>query len=109
MKGKRLLSCWASNFTLRALGLMMATSAVKGLASLISARRSRIFFSWRLTQLAWRDFLELCSQLAGIDRIELEELIDHQLVNERSTALFKADKHFTFCTEALVHQSDPIV
>src|ERR1700752_1555714 len=32
----------------------------------------------------------IVSQLGGIDGIELEELIDHQLVNERSTALFKA-------------------
>src|SRR6185437_2771760 len=50
----------------------------------------------------------IISQLAGIDRIELEELISHQLVNERSSALFKADQHFTFCLEALVHLSDPI-
>ena len=50
----------------------------------------------------------IISQLAGVDRIELEELIGHQLVNERSSALFKANKHFTFCTEALVHLSDPI-
>jgi len=40
---------------------------------------------------------------------ELEELISHQLVNERSSALFQADKHFTFCPEAIVHLSDPIV
>src|ERR1700758_1496173 len=51
----------------------------------------------------------IISQLAGIDRIKLKELIRHQLVNERSSALFKADQHFTFCTEAFVHLSDPIV
>ena len=49
------------------------------------------------------------SQLTGIDRIELEELISHQVVNERSSALFQADKHFTFGLEALLHLRDPIV
>ena len=51
----------------------------------------------------------IISQLAGIDRIELEELISHQLVNERSPALFKADKHFTFRPEALLYLGDPVV
>jgi hypothetical protein len=30
------------------------------------------------------------------------------MVNEGSSALFQADKHFTFRTEALVHLSDPV-
>ena len=33
----------------------------------------------------------------------------NQLVNERSSALFQADKHFTFCCEVFVHLSDPVV
>jgi hypothetical protein len=58
---------------------------------------------------ATEESFTIIGQLAGINRIEHEELICHQLVNERSSTLFKADKHFTFGAEAFMHLSNPIV
>ena len=45
---QKTLELLGQQFNSQAVGLMIAASVVKGLAWLISARRSRIFFSWRL-------------------------------------------------------------
>jgi hypothetical protein len=47
-------------------------------------------------------------QLAGIDRIEFQELIAHQMIDQRPATLLQGYQDFTFSSEALLQRAQPV-
>jgi hypothetical protein len=52
--------------------------------------------------------LSKASQLTGIDRVELQELVAHQMIDQRAATLLQANQNFALCTEALLKLTDPL-
>src|SRR6516225_11804290 len=52
--------------------------------------------------------LPKAGQLTGIDRIELQELIAHQMIDQSPATLLQSNQNFAFSSKALLQLSGPL-
>src|SRR5258708_22987223 len=52
--------------------------------------------------------LPIASQLSGIDRIKFQELVAHQMIDQRTATLLQSHQNFAFSSEALLQLTQPL-
>src|SRR5262245_38083124 len=52
--------------------------------------------------------LPKAGQLTGIDQIEFQELVAHQMIDQSPSTLLQTDQNFTFSSKALLQLTEPV-